>query len=645
MLKKELNGKSLSIAAPASYWYLKGFPIERMSRILDYIVFMTYDLHGQVQSPHTSHSFQMFKLTISFQWDAGNKYSQIGCPSGNCLRSQVNLTETINSLSMITKAGVPSAKVVVGVTSYGRSFAMAQPGCYGPGCEYTGSNGQSNAKKGRCTDTSGYISNAEIGEIIKNGSGRVNQDFIDKSSHSNILVYDNTEWVSYMTQEIRDARSRMYKAFSMGGTTNWATDLETFNDPPKGVSDWNNFKLQIKSGRNPLHAGDRNGNWTKLSCDSPYYNEIYDYSPKERWDGLDASDAWDDVIHDWKEHRKEYPNDSFTRFVAYLINGPSQAECGEIRSGSSCRSTRDCKEFDNESSGPAAALIWNSFVAISSLFAQYHESLVTVSALLIDNSLDDFEQTFAPVPPPKDDTWITILLNIISIGTPMVGGKFFSNFVAKLPALAKQTPETIAKAKDLTLTLMSGSITLAGTLRPDSSQIDDWTDQATKQFTHYLGQSLYVWDNTTAESLSDLFDGSDDSIDKLTTLVVGGNFIDGNSERADAPETDRNTVQASFLKSFYGFSIPAIWQKSGHRPFIIDTGKGCDEDAGNSNLKSACYEGRRYQLADPDGDAYTCRGCDHGTNRIPSAFSSLAGSDELKDGAWGDVKVEDIIIG
>lgn len=87
-----------------------------------------------------------------------------------------------------------SAKVVVGVTSRDRSFAMAQQGCYGPGCEYTGSNVQSNAKKGKCTNTSGYISNAEIGEMIKKiDSGRVNQDFIDKTSHSNILVYDNTE--------------------------------------------------------------------------------------------------------------------------------------------------------------------------------------------------------------------------------------------------------------------------------------------------------------------------------------------------------------------------------------------------------------------------------------------------------------------
>lgn len=40
------KGMTLSIAAPASFWYLKGFPIEEMAPILDYIIYMTYDLHG-----------------------------------------------------------------------------------------------------------------------------------------------------------------------------------------------------------------------------------------------------------------------------------------------------------------------------------------------------------------------------------------------------------------------------------------------------------------------------------------------------------------------------------------------------------------------------------------------------------------------
>ena len=49
------SGKTLSIAAPASYWYLKAFPIKAIARTVDYIVYMTYDLHGQ--------------------WDAGNKWA------------------------------------------------------------------------------------------------------------------------------------------------------------------------------------------------------------------------------------------------------------------------------------------------------------------------------------------------------------------------------------------------------------------------------------------------------------------------------------------------------------------------------------------------------------------------------------------
>jgi GH18 family chitinase len=36
--------KSISFAAPASYWYLKQFPIKTISKSVDYIVYMAYDL-------------------------------------------------------------------------------------------------------------------------------------------------------------------------------------------------------------------------------------------------------------------------------------------------------------------------------------------------------------------------------------------------------------------------------------------------------------------------------------------------------------------------------------------------------------------------------------------------------------------------
>lgn len=68
LLKSKLDsGMTLSIAAPASYWYLRPFPIDEMAEHLDYIVYMTYDLHGQ--------------------WDHGSEWAQPGCVTGDCLRS------------------------------------------------------------------------------------------------------------------------------------------------------------------------------------------------------------------------------------------------------------------------------------------------------------------------------------------------------------------------------------------------------------------------------------------------------------------------------------------------------------------------------------------------------------------------------
>ncbi|KAH8893931.1 glycoside hydrolase, partial [Thozetella sp. PMI_491] len=202
------SGKTLSIAAPASYWYLKAFPIEMMAKTLDYIVYMTYDLHGQ--------------------WDAGSTWSMEGCPSGNCLRSHVNITETRRSLSMITKAGVPTYKIFVGESSYGRSFKMSQAGCKGPMCTFTGDRNTSYAAPGMCTDTAGYISNAEILNQIQMGENI--DSYYDFLSGSDILVYDDTEWVAYLLPETKRARRNGWEVQNFAGTIDWAVDLQDFTD-------------------------------------------------------------------------------------------------------------------------------------------------------------------------------------------------------------------------------------------------------------------------------------------------------------------------------------------------------------------------------------------------------------------------------
>ncbi|KAI0875547.1 class V chitinase Chi100 [Hypoxylon argillaceum] len=202
LLKNALpSGKTISFTAPASFWYLQYFDIEAMSQVVDYIVFMTYDLHGQ--------------------WDYGNAFSDPGCSGGNCLRSHVNLTETINALSMVTKAGVPSNMIAVGVTDYGRSFEMTEAGCWTELCTYVGPD--SGAEPGICTGTAGYLADYEINLI---SSENPSADLLwDSASYSNMMVWNSTQWVAYMNSTNKAVRTELYEGLAFLGTADWAIDL------------------------------------------------------------------------------------------------------------------------------------------------------------------------------------------------------------------------------------------------------------------------------------------------------------------------------------------------------------------------------------------------------------------------------------
>ncbi|KAH8806182.1 class V chitinase-like protein, partial [Xylogone sp. PMI_703] len=202
------SGKTLSLAAPASYWYLRGFPIADMAPVLDYIVYETYDLHGQ--------------------WNYANAFSNPGCPDGNCLRSHINLTETNYALAMITKAGVPSSKIAVGVTSYGRSFGILNPGCTGPTCLFGGPD--STAVPGACTQTAGYLADAEIDTLLSQGATQSRDD----ASDSDIVIFENI-WVAYMTPFTKQSRISTYRSQNFAGSVDWAIDLESGNVNSNGT--------------------------------------------------------------------------------------------------------------------------------------------------------------------------------------------------------------------------------------------------------------------------------------------------------------------------------------------------------------------------------------------------------------------------
>lgn len=636
ILKNLLPGKSISIAAPASYWYLKQFPIKEISKVVDYIVYMTYDLHGQ--------------------WDANNEYSQEGCESGNCLRSQVNLTETKQSLAMITKAGVPGSKVIVGVTSYGRSFNMAEAGCWGPSCLYTGDRSNSEATKGVCTDTAGYIADAEIYEIMED-SGRVVTSFHDSSSNSDVLVYDSNQWVGYMSSTTKKTRSTLYSAWGMGGTTDWASDLQKYHDVPQPATSWGSFIELARKGTDPKTDHSRNGNWTDFDCTNDMIDSYLDYTPSERWNGLSADAAWDDVIRIWKETDSKRKGITFIQSVSSTLSIGAEPDCGQLLA-SNCNHAAECgKGLDGPESGPAAQFIWNSLVAIHQLHKDYHDTLFKVASV-VTSMLDDLENKFAPIPEEEDNTWLLLLIDLITVGTLSAAGPFFNSFLKKLPYFVSNAA-TFDNVKDTTMNMIGQSTTIAKDLLP-SGEDSAWTPESQDAFSSYMGQTINGWGNVTSLALQKIFDGSDESINILWDTMSNGKLIEGKFEE-DPPESNSETeLRANIAKSFFGYSIPSLWRVSQSYAFIIDSGYGCgdeDKDVLDDYLEDktmeatgACVDGRSYYLVYPDGDSETCH-CEHYDGGpcqkvcVDSKFSAPPGLDSLDGTVFGGITKEDLIKG
>ncbi|KAL5087858.1 hypothetical protein Trisim1_007509 [Trichoderma cf. simile WF8] len=645
ILRNLLPSKEITIAAPASYWYLQGFPIEKMAPLLDYIIYMTYDLHGQ--------------------WDSQNAWSQLGCPTGNCLRTDVNLTETIGALVMITKAGVPSNKVVVGTTSYGRSFAMAEAGCYGPDCTFLGSADDSQAAPGICTQTAGYISNAEIQEILANSS-RVNQNFIDPTSNTNILVYDDIQWVGWMSNGIKASRASLYKGLAMGGTTDWATDLQEYNDPPYTVSNWGILISDVLLGTDPSEEGTRHGNWTKLNCSDPAVQGALFMGCSQRWSQLDCNDAWSDAIAVWNQY--DYNRTNFTLSVMNTFHGSEEIDCGRI-SPSNCQQTQTCAYIqgigDNGGSGVAGYMVYNSFVIINEIYTQFYNAINYASANYIGKALTDFENTFAPVPPEEDDEWKLILTNLAGLGLTAIAAPFFDGVFGALPALEALGEAAADTVKDVTYaTLAFGAAIITITL--DGGGETPWSPQSQSKFSDTMGKALGAWATIVENQLAALFNGSEASIALLGTLIGNGNLIecDGSSPLENDPSDD-NTYQGLenyVTRAFYGFAIPALWTVSGAAAFVVDSGYPCGTvnplglymSNDTAEATYSCYNGNLYYLVSAAGDYHGCTGEDIALTVdtvdpppppcTDSLFTAPTGLNSLGSN-WGGITVSDLIAG
>lgn len=326
---------------------------------------------------------------------------------------------------MVTKTGVSSTKLIIGITSYGRSFRMVDPSCTGPMCTFTGA--LSGAKPGRCTRTAGYLANTEIQEILH--YDKSSRTYYDEGIMSDILVY-GSDWVADMNNNNKGRREALWKSMNFGGVSDWAIGLAEFL--PNDVS-------QVPS----LSMEEIKEDWANITCKHPYARNS-SYRQSDRWKTLKVDEAWKHVVGKWDACAKS--GMPFPVFVSRLLNGPDGMYCGSISSTNNCLATVECS--DESERRPAAALLLSSFVKLAGIYYELYDGIQAAQVNLI-TTLSKFSSTFAPE--QKADESLTMTLNILSAGFGVLAGPVFAkafssgNFFSQNPGIGEKLESAVMK--------------------------------------------------------------------------------------------------------------------------------------------------------------------------------------------------------
>jgi hypothetical protein len=459
-----------------------------------------------------------------------------------------------------------------------------------------------------------------------------------------------------MSPAIKAMHTALYTAWGLAGISDSAGDLKEYNEAPGPTKDWALYSELIRRGKDRKADHSRNGNWTDMDYTHEMIVDSTSYIPSDRWKTLNADAAWADVVRIWKDTDEPKAGIEFMQSVITTLHIGAKANCG-LLTGDSCP-VRDCPGGANsDTSGPAAQLIWNSLVSIHMVHKNYHNTLFEVAAI-DGTALDDLENKFAPVPPEEDNTWLLLLIDILTLGTLGTAGPFFNSFLKKLPYFLEKT-STLDNFKDTSMAMIGQGTTIAKNVLP--SDESPWTPESQDAFSNYMGQVIGGWTNITSISLAKLFDGSEESIKILGETMSNGKLIEGKFEREppakDPTITDKIILRANINKCFFGYSIPALWQVLKTYAFVIDAGHACGSKELSAYLEDdimdatgACVDGQQYYLVYPDGDAVECHSVchEHGPCQnvcTDSKFSMPPGLDSLGGVNFGGISTADLIKG
>ncbi|KAH3998458.1 hypothetical protein HBI56_205010 [Parastagonospora nodorum] len=214
LLMKEMHeafagryGSSLTIAP--DYWYLRGFKPAAMQDYVDFMGFMSYDLHGP--------------------WDQDVK------TLGSIVRPQTDITEINKNLKPLWFDGVDPAKINFGIAYYGRTYKLSDPSCDKMGCRFVvGAAGA----PGKCTQFAGVLSNREIRQILKDDNSI--KPYFNTTAMVKYFKYAGDSWVGYDDAETFAMKEEYANHRCLGGIMIWSVDFD--DETGVGLGSANGFK-------------------------------------------------------------------------------------------------------------------------------------------------------------------------------------------------------------------------------------------------------------------------------------------------------------------------------------------------------------------------------------------------------------------
>ncbi|KAJ5601176.1 hypothetical protein N7510_010710 [Penicillium lagena] len=386
------------------------------------------------------------------------------------------------------------------------------------------------------------------------------------------------------------------------------------------------------------------GDWLDVQCDGDARITDAANPPKDRFEYAKVSDAWDQMMDDWKSKDDDYPL-NFGQYAWNVFHYSDQTHCDLVQDNN-CGTTVECK-------APAAGfLIINSLVAIHNMIFNERTALGDARDD-IKADIVTFQDTFSSFP---DDNLqvIKYMMDALQITwgfSSAIGWNVYDDWRAAFADMSNAAAfYGLGMGKD-------------SLKQPTDS--GELTDDLKVLVDNYYNKLRDIQRDFLANTLNAVDEANQD---QLTKMVANGAMI-----QVDLA-TDNSTYGDMIIeqkKTLYGKMIPGTWALSpdSQRPFILyvdHADYNCGDDVGPVNEsdlpekddwklgfwidqdtadKTSC--GNSWFLLNAYGPTSCSGGGAADCSDRPKIFQSLDGgnTDTLtgEDSTWGGITLEDII--